>query len=700
MAKNVIEIIIKAVDEASKQIQGVSATLEKHRGTIMKVGAVSGAAFAALTFGIKDATKESMELNNALIGLSSIAAGVGVDVDKATDSAKSLASDGLMTVAEAATSLKNLLARGYGLEEAIDIMGRFKDSAAFGRQANLSFGESIVGATEGLKNENSVLVDNAGVTKNVSKMWEDYAKELGKSTKNLTDAEKRQAEYNGIMHETRFQVGDAAKLIETLSGGLSGFSAESKMAKAAVGDALEPILRKLIGTTTGVVSTFREWAEDNPKTVAGLVTFGAAASGGLMTLSAIGLAVPTIVKGYQLLNLNTKVLTASTWLYNAALNANPMGLLVGAIAILVASLVRLYQTNDTARYYMLQAWGGIKIGVMSAIDGILAALQKLTSFVPGVAEKIQQYRDSLSNMIDDEQITKSVRKAEKSMTHIGDLRMQEYAQNKNLNKEVAGSYDDLSNAVDANTKALGGSGKGSGNTGAIKENNEAMDYVEQKLLKLRLGFIAATEAVGQNAESQASLTAQHQYLNDSLFVVHQRVENLKDMIKEKSQDENVDAEVIKVLLEQYDKWIDKEKELQEGLKKTNDELKKQIDQKITLADLGGGKSRDQVNELASVIGLQAIYDQKGTITSDDLKKLPKHHTGKAAGNTSKEYPALIKDNEWVIPDENVKRIPNMGLAGAEGYTININYPQIRNNYDIDEIGRRLVQKLRASGVKL
>ena len=41
------------------------------------------------------------------------------------------------------------------------------------------------------------------------KMWEDYAKELGKSTKNLTDAEKRQAEYNGIMHETRFQVGDA-----------------------------------------------------------------------------------------------------------------------------------------------------------------------------------------------------------------------------------------------------------------------------------------------------------------------------------------------------------------------------------------------------------------------------------------------------------------------------------------------------------
>lgn len=33
-------------------------------------------------------------------------------------------------------------------------------------------------ATEGLKNENSILVDNAGVTKNVAKMREEYAKKI------------------------------------------------------------------------------------------------------------------------------------------------------------------------------------------------------------------------------------------------------------------------------------------------------------------------------------------------------------------------------------------------------------------------------------------------------------------------------------------------------------------------------------------
>lgn len=55
------------------------------------------------------------------------------------------------------------------------MMNRFKDSAAFGRQSSLSLGEAVKSATEGIKNENSILVDNAGVTKNVSMMWEEYA---------------------------------------------------------------------------------------------------------------------------------------------------------------------------------------------------------------------------------------------------------------------------------------------------------------------------------------------------------------------------------------------------------------------------------------------------------------------------------------------------------------------------------------------
>lgn len=153
-----------------------------------------------------------------MVGLQSIVKGTGNDFGQAQKFIQDFTKDGLITTGEAATSLKNLLAKGFNLKEASDLMMRFKDSAAFGRQAALSMGEAVQGATEGIKNENSMLVDNAGVTKNVAKMMEDYAKANGKSYKDLTDLEKRTAVYNGVMQETKLQLGDAAKAADTLSG--------------------------------------------------------------------------------------------------------------------------------------------------------------------------------------------------------------------------------------------------------------------------------------------------------------------------------------------------------------------------------------------------------------------------------------------------------------------------------------------------
>lgn len=51
-----------------------------------------------------------------------------------------------------------------------------------------------------------MLVDNAGVTKNVAKMWEEYANKIGVKTNAMTLDQKREAEYQGILAETKFQV--------------------------------------------------------------------------------------------------------------------------------------------------------------------------------------------------------------------------------------------------------------------------------------------------------------------------------------------------------------------------------------------------------------------------------------------------------------------------------------------------------------
>jgi hypothetical protein len=187
---------------------------------------------------IRDAVKFSSEFSNAFIGLSSVARAFGTNTDAATSAAKRLSADGLLPLKDSATGLKNLLAAGFNLPQATKLMEAFKDSAAFGRQGALSFGDAVRSATEGVKNGNSILVDNAGVTKNLSQIL----KEAGFSAQDLSrassDVSVRMALYNGILKETRAQTGDAAKLTQTYTGQLTGMRTSWTNLLATWGDAI------------------------------------------------------------------------------------------------------------------------------------------------------------------------------------------------------------------------------------------------------------------------------------------------------------------------------------------------------------------------------------------------------------------------------------------------------------------------------
>ena len=198
---------LRGIGEINRGFDGMNTSLKKLGGMI---ATVFGAA-AIIKFG-SDSIKAASDLSNAWLGLGSIVEGQGKSFSRAKSFINDYISDGLVPLENAVTAYKNLAARGYSTEEIEKVMIALKDSAAFGRQSSYTLGEAIQSAAEGLKNENSILVDNAGVTKNVYKMWEDYAKSIGTTVNKLTQQQKIQAEVNGIMEETKFQVGDAAKL--------------------------------------------------------------------------------------------------------------------------------------------------------------------------------------------------------------------------------------------------------------------------------------------------------------------------------------------------------------------------------------------------------------------------------------------------------------------------------------------------------
>ena len=232
------------------------------KNTFSKVGKVVAGAFAVtkvVEFG-KKCVDTANETENAWRGLNSIVVGTGKSWEQATSYLKKYVSDGLVPMNDAVLAYKNLASRGYNADQIESVMEAFKNSAIYGRQSGKSIGEAISSATEGLKNENSTLVDNVGVTKNVAKMWEEYAKSIGKTTNQLTQQEKIQAEVAGIIEATKFQMNDASNYMNTYAGRMARLSASFTNLKAKIGGVVKvfasifiPIVQACIDVITKFV---------------------------------------------------------------------------------------------------------------------------------------------------------------------------------------------------------------------------------------------------------------------------------------------------------------------------------------------------------------------------------------------------------------------------------------------------------------
>ena len=275
MANYVISIMVDAKDKNVKQVLGgVGRELQGLGDTAETTGTRMSQAFTgagmAMAFGraiplIKNALTAYNELRAGMVGLQSIVKFTGEDWGQAQQAMKEYVSNGLVPMSQATTALKNLLLRGYGLERSIELLGRLKDAAAYGRQGQLSMGQAITSASEGLKNENSILVDNAGVTKNVSVMWKEYAASIGTTIGKLTQAQKLQAEYNGIMAETAPMLGNAAGLTGELAGKMAQAEAKIRELMEAVGESFAPAVADALSKITPFIGAITEFAKANPR---------------------------------------------------------------------------------------------------------------------------------------------------------------------------------------------------------------------------------------------------------------------------------------------------------------------------------------------------------------------------------------------------------------------------------------------------
>lgn len=185
-----------------------------------------------------------------------------------------------------------------------------------------------------------------------------------------------------------------------------------------IGSVLLPHINNLFTKLNPFIDRFSEFISKNEvlvATVAGVIT------------SFVGLKVASLVLGYAwtfvtggalilqktylalrssaiLAAVATKGWAAAQWLFNAAMTANPIGLIVAAIAAVIAAGVALYMHWDTVKAKFVEVWEGIKNWFSSfslydsgmkmlqtLADGIKAAAYAPVEAISGALGKVREY---------------------------------------------------------------------------------------------------------------------------------------------------------------------------------------------------------------------------------------------------------------------------------------------------------------------
>lgn len=206
------------------------------------------------------------------------------------------------------------------------------------------------------------------------------------------------SEFHLLLGEIGQFIGQTAlPLVRDLIGQLSGAGASISAAAGqfSVFETATGILNGLAGALRTTVGFFRE-NEAAMSILVGVATAAATAWGALTVVSLAHTVATSAVTAA------TTVYTAAQWLLNAALTANPIGIIVVALAGLAAGLIYAYQHSEEFRAAVDGMWAAVQAGwqilvetdrrlrelVGGAIQAVLALVDDFRRDFPGTLLRV------------------------------------------------------------------------------------------------------------------------------------------------------------------------------------------------------------------------------------------------------------------------------------------------------------------------
>jgi hypothetical protein len=322
-----------------KKLEGAGA---KANFVIKKAALPAAAAVGALGVALVGATKAAMEDQAAQAELA-------------------------RTLSISASATDAQIAANEELISKMSLASGIADDALRPALASLARGTKDLGqAQEGLSLAMDISTatgtDLTTVSDALAKAYQGNFKGLRALSPEMATLIKEGADLNTVMDVLGGTFGGAtATAAGTAEGQMKRFGIAISEAKENIGAALIPVVEKALPLLTAMGS----WAQENTTTF--LIIAG--------VIGGIGVAILAANAAIRIWTLGAQIATAAQWLWNAALTANPLGLIVVGIAAVIAILAILYTKFEGVRKVVDNVFGFIKDVVVGSVDVITTYVQ-------------------------------------------------------------------------------------------------------------------------------------------------------------------------------------------------------------------------------------------------------------------------------------------------------------------------------------
>lgn len=302
-AKSAIEIVISAVDKASATFWKTASSFEKlsekmqiwsnqNEYSLSRMNSIWKEVFSKMTQYVSDFTDKASNTKEAGDAMDRLAKNLNLN---SKDILSGLQNASKWTVANYDLILAANKAMSLGVaKNTNDFTTLMEIARTKAKNMGITTTQAYNDIVTGLGRWSAMILDNLGIVVNSTEANEEYAKSIGKTVSQLTDAEKKQALINKVVADGRKEMQAMGDIELTTAEKKAKLTAQIENMKDRIGSALIPIVQKLMDYITPIIEKITRRVEENPRLAEWIIMVVGAISWLLVGISTLGLAVGPI----------------------------------------------------------------------------------------------------------------------------------------------------------------------------------------------------------------------------------------------------------------------------------------------------------------------------------------------------------------------------------------------------------------------